>query len=358
MKRFSLFLLLSLALCFTAQAQLTKGTRFLGAAGARGTGNAVYGGLGQLSTNFGNDITIFGLRVTPDLGYFLSDHVLLGSSIVVSTTTDFEDSFTSVGAAPFVRYYFNPESTGNTYFYGQAQVGFIAALDESDFKTYPFGLQAGVTHFLAPGIGLDAYLQFRDSDLSTDNVSSLGIGATLNIYLNDEMYNNRKSGTASLQRGTLMIGGTGSASFGLGDNISRGISLVPQLFYFLNPQLAIGGSLQTWFSRSEFSGFQINNTILGISPQMRYYLSTGEHCMWFIGGGLNINHSRAKNDFFGVETSISDTNVGFGLGGGVNSFLTPNIALEIGPSLRINPANETVQIGIDLGVQFFLNTGE
>ena len=46
MKRFSLFLLLSIALCFTAQAQLTKGTRFLGLGGGAGTGNAVYGGLG------------------------------------------------------------------------------------------------------------------------------------------------------------------------------------------------------------------------------------------------------------------------------------------------------------------------
>jgi opacity protein-like surface antigen len=237
-------------------------------------------------------------------------------------------------------------------------VGFIASLDESDFNAYPFGLQAGATHFLAPGIGVDAYLQFRDSDLSNDNVSSLGIGATLNIYLNDEMYNNRKSGTANLQRGTLMIGGTGGASFGLGDNNSRGISLAPQMFYFLNPKLAIGGGLQAFFNRNNFSGFQFTTTNLAISPQMRYYLGTGEHRLWFIGGGLNINHSRSKNSFLGNEILVSDTNVGFGLGGGVNSFITPNIALEIGPSLRINPTSESVQIGIDLGVQFFLNTGE
>ena len=158
--------------------------------------------------------------------------------------------------------------------------------------------------------------------------------------------------------GGLWIGGGGGASFGLGDNDSRGISLAPQMFYFLNPQLAIGGGVQTWFNRSEFIGFEFNNTNLIISPQMRYYLGTGEHRLWFIGGGLNINHSRANNIFLGDETSTSDTNVGFGLGGGLNSFLTPNIALEIGPSLRINPANESVQIGIDLGVQFFLNTGE
>ena len=364
MKRFTLFLFVSLAFCFTAQAQLTKGTRFIGT-GDGGAGNAlfqtplsVYGGLGELSVVLSEGDAFFVLQATPDLGYFLSDHVLLGSTIILSSITDFEDSFTTVGAVPFVRYYFNPESTSNTYFYGQAQAGFIISLDDSDFNAYPFALRAGATHLLAPGLGLDTYLQFRDNDLSSDDGSSLTIGATLNLYLNDDMYNNRKSGTANLQRGTLMIGGTGGGiGFGLGDDNSTAITLEPQMFYFLNPQLAIGGGLQIDINRREFSLFKITNTNLGINPQMRYYLGTGLHRLWFIGGGININHNRLKNDFFN-EDPRNETNIDFGIGAGFNSFITPNIALEIGPSLRIDPNNELVRIGLDIGVQAFLNTGE
>jgi hypothetical protein len=364
MQRFILLLFISIIFCFTAQAQLTKGTRFI-STGVSGAGNtffrtplAVYGGLGELAVGLGNDDAFFVLQATPDLGYFLSDHVLLGSSFILSTITDFDDSYTTIGAIPFVRYYFNPASTGNTYFYGQAQAGFTTSLDESDFNAYPFALRAGATHLLAPGLGLDTYLQLHDSDLSTDDGSSLAIGATLNIYLNDDMYNNRKTGTTNLQRGTLMIGGTGGGiGFGLGDNKSTAITLEPQMFYFLNPQLAIGSGLQIEINRSEFGLFEITSTNLGISPQLRYYLSTGQHRLWFIGGGLNINYNRLKNDFFNEEPR-KETNVDFGIGAGFNSFITPNIAFEIGPSLRIDPDGDLVRIGLDIGIQAFLNTGE
>lgn len=364
MQRYTLLFLLSVVLSFTVQAQLTQGTRFLGTASGS-AGNAffrtplsVYGGLGELSLGVFEDDNAFVLRATPDLGYFLSDNVLLGSTFLLSTITDFDDSFTTIGFIPFARYYFNPESSSNTFFYGQAQAGFILSVDDSDLNAFPFNLGAGATHQLAPGVGLDTYVQLRDFDLSSEGGSSIALGATLNFYLNNEMYTNRQSGTPNMQRGTLMVGGTGGIlQFDLEEGGSTAIALEPQLFYFLNPQLAIGAGLQIEFTSVEILQSDFNTTNLGLSPQIRYYFSTGEHRLWFVSGGLNIQYNRFKNPFLNDEI-FSDTNVDFGLGAGFNSFITPNVALEIGPSLRIDPNQELIRLGFDVGVQAFLRAGE
>ena len=87
--------------CFTlVQAQLSKDTRFLSTS-ARGAGNlfyttplAVYGGLAEVSAVFGSGDGLLAVSATPQVGYFLSDHTLLGGTGVLTFFTDFDDSNT------------------------------------------------------------------------------------------------------------------------------------------------------------------------------------------------------------------------------------------------------------------------
>lgn len=362
-KRFTISFLFIVFFSITAlHAQLTEGTRFLGTASG-GAGNTffrnplgVHGGLAELSAGFG-DNNLLALRVSPDLGYFISDNVMVGSTVILSVITNFDDSFSSVGAIPFLRYYFNP-TAANTYFYGQAQAGFLLSLDDSDFNSYPFSVGGGITHMLAPGVGLDGFLQLRDFDLGSEGGASLALGAALNIFLNEDQYSNRSSGTANLQTGSVMIGGTGGViNLSVSDNTSTAIALEPQLMYFVTPQLAVGGGLLIEFVNNDFAFGTINSTTLGLSPQVRYYFAEGGHRLWFLTGGIDFNYRRVDNDFAPGSAS-NETTANFAVGAGLNSFISENVALELGPSLRIDPDFDLVRLGVDLGVQIFLNTAE
>ena len=363
-KRFTLSVLL-VFFCFAlAQAQLTKGTRFLGTSSG-GAGNllyttplAVYGGLGEASYPANDDNNLLILSVSPQAGYFLSDHVLLGSSVLLTFATDFDETSTFVGAAPFLRYYFNPESTSGTHFYGQGQIGYTISLDDTDINATPFSLGLGVTHMLGRGVGLDGFAELRSFDLGTDGSSSISLGASINVFLNDSTYQNRSTASANLQARTLMVGGSGAlVDFGLEEEDGSLFAIQPQLFYFVSPQFAVGGGVRMEFSRRDFGGADFTTTNLGFSPQVRYYFDNSGHQLWFISGGININYDRQKNDFFGNDNVFSETTADFAFGAGVNTFLAPNIALEVGPSIRIDTPNEAVRVGVDVGVQAFLRTG-
>ncbi|MEL6969022.1 MAG: hypothetical protein AAFO02_02540 [Bacteroidota bacterium] len=349
--------------CFTfLQAQLTQGTRFLSTAsgGANSllfpTPLAVYGGLAEVSalSGIGND-GLYIIGVNPQAGYFLSDHTLLGGTVALTVITDFDESTTIVGLIPFVRYYFNPEATSSLQFFGQAELGITAVIDESDANTVPFFLGGGVTRMLNANVGLDAFVGLRDFDLSNDGGSALAFGASINMFFNDESYSNRRTASADLQQGMFMVGGTtGAASFSINNGGGNNFVVQPQLFYFFSPQLALGGGVRIGFGNTDFIfGGSLSTTNFGISPQARYYFDSSGHQLWFLGGGLNINHNRQESSFPGAEP-ITDTELEIAVGGGINSFITPNVALEIGPSIRFGTSNDIVRIGVDVGVQAFL----
>ncbi|MEL7247720.1 MAG: outer membrane beta-barrel protein, partial [Bacteroidota bacterium] len=208
------------------------------------------------------------------------------------------------------------------------------------------------------------FVEIRDFDITEDLNRTLSFGARLNIYLNRPTYNSRKSATPGLKAGTMMIGGSsGLLSFDLDDADTRSFSIEPQFFYFLNPQLALGTGLLVGFGRQDNSFINSNSTSLSISPQVRYYLNSDQRNLYFLAMGLNVDYDRMRSEssFFTTgptEQTFSETTVDFAIGAGLNSFVARNIALEIGPSIRIDPDDRDVRLGIDFGVQVFLNTAE
>ena len=320
----------------------------------------MYGGLGEASVAFGSGSSLLVLSVSPQAGYFISDNTLVGGTVALSFFTDFDESSTIVGLSPFVRYCYTPEATNGLHFYGQAEIGYAVLLNDTDNNFQPLSLGVGATRMLNSSVALDGFLGYRKFDLGSEGSSTLSVGASINMFIDDASYGDRKNASASLQRGDVLIGGTiGALDFGLEEGGGTAFDVRPQLFYFFGPQLAIGGGVRIGFSGNEVANFSFRSTSLGISPQLRYYLSNSGHQLWFLSGGLNIDYTRQRteSDFFGDQT-FTNTGVELAVGGGVNSFITPNVALEIGPSLRYNTEIETVRLGVDVGVQVLLNRGE
>lgn len=329
------------------QAQLTRGTFY-----SSGYGTVIpgfTGGLAGLAIEASKeDNALFGLAIAPEFGLFVSDRWLLGSRLTIGSFA--LAGVTGVGGfslSPFARYYFNPQAHNNHFF---ANAQFDLSLSPG---TVGANLGLGMTHFLAPGLGWDTYLALQQPDFEIDKNLRLGLSSRLNIYLNNDLRTNRREALSGIQRGSVMIGGTnGGFSFGIQSaregtsNISI-FDIAPNLLYFFTDQLAVGTRLNLATNGND----NFNVTTFGIAPQVRYYFAKAQHQLWFIGSAYEFARSTGKlaeQDFEVNSTSLS-------FGGGLNSFLTPHLALELAPNLNYNFERNTTRIGIDLGIQFFLH---
>lgn len=329
------------------QAQLTRGTIYSSGYGS----NNIPGfanGLAELSLNAGNDNDLLGLAIAPEFGLFVSDRWLLGSRLTIGSFTIADR--TGVGGfslSPFARYYFNPQAHNNHFF---ANAQFDLSLSPG---TLGANLGLGMTHFLAPGLGWDTYLALQRPDFEINKNLRLGLSSRLNIYLNKDLRTNRREALSGIQRGSVMIGGTnGGFSFGI-QSARKGTSnisifdIAPNLLYFFTDHLAVGTRLNLATNGND----NFNFTTFGIVPQVRYYFAKAQHQLWFIGSAYEFARFTGKLAEQDFEANTSSLN----FGGGLNSFLTPHLALELAPNLNYNFERNTTRVGIDLGIQFFLH---
>lgn len=349
----------------TATAQLERGMRYFGNSSLNSSGinfnlpeSVVQGELGNLSyvSQEEDDLGLF--FVAPQYGAFLSNNLLLGGGLGFVTITDFDESNSILLLNPFARFYANPNAA-KTHFFGQVGLNYAALLGEDGEDNFGLDAGIGITHFLAPGLGLDTYFQYNIQDLSERGTATFGLITTLNIYLGNEQRQNRRTAVSGAGRGSLMIGGTGG-SLRIQDNElgkSTGLNLNPKVLYFIKDRFALGAGLALAYARRE-SFSKVTQTSIAIRPQMRYYFSQGRHQQWFIGAG-----AEAGWDNLDVEGFFSSNSnfFGFGLGAGMNVFLTPGLAFEFGPSLLYraysndSSSPSALTLGISAGLQFFIN---
>lgn len=351
MKHFTLFLLALLMICPSwAQAQLSKGTWYV--SGYTGSPLPVAQNLGDLSyyNKLGTERDLVSLHISPEIGYFFSDRFLAGARLGggLLRKNDFVNGNSFI-ASPFVRYYINPNAE-NTHFYANAQLNLLATKDDNVFSG---NVGVGLTHFIAPGIGLDAYLAIVEPHFEISRNTQLGLFTSLNVYLNPDLKANRKIAVPELQAGSILIGGT-SVNGQLGINSPRGttfntnrFNISPNVLYFISNRLALGGALN--FGLSGNSRFNV--TDLGLSPRARYYLNSAQHRMLFLGAAYHYDTQKAQ---FGERNfDISTSRASFAVG--LNSFFTSHLALELAPNLIYNFTSDEVRVGLDLGIQFFLH---
>lgn len=329
------------------QAQLSRGTFYSSGYGINNTPGFA-NGLAELSLNTGNGDGLLGLAIAPEFGLFVSDRWVLGSRLTIgSFILSGETGAGSFSLSPFARYYFNPQARNN-HFFANAQL---------DLSLSPSAVGAnlglGMTHFLAPGLGWDTYLALQQPDFEIKRNLRLGLSSRLNIYLNKDLRTNRREALSGIQRGSVIIGGTnGSFSFGIQSaregtsNISI-FDIAPNLFYFFTDRLAVGTRLNLAIAGND----NFNVTTFGFTPQVRYYFAEAQHRLWFIGSAYQFVRSKGTVD----GQDFEDNRKSLSVGGGLNSFLTPHLALELAPNFNYNFESTVTRVGIDLGVQFFLH---
>jgi hypothetical protein len=351
MKRFTLFLLVLLLSCpMWVQAQLSKGTWYT--SGSKASSLPVAEGLAGLSyfDELGTIDNLVGLNISPEFGYFFSRRLLAGSRVSLSlfSKNDVFDG-NSIAVEPFVRYYLNP-GTANNHFFVNAQLNILSS---SAVSSNGASIGVGMTHFLAPGIGLDAYLAVVEPNFEIRRNTQLGLSTSLNVYLNPELKGTRKTALPDLQRGTLLVGGTSaSARIGItearpGTSNLHSLNIAPNLLYFVNSRFALGGALALGLSGNQ----EFSTTLFGLSPKVRYYLNTDRHRLLFLSGAYHYDLLKAKIGELKLDEKTSRASLALGL----NSFFTSNLALELAPNVNYNFDSESLRVGLDFGIQFFLN---
>lgn len=156
------------------------------------------------------------------------------------------------------------------------------------------------------------------------------------------------SANAQTEKGNKMVGvsvaGINFAS--QSGNSEFNINLNPNVAWFIQDNLALGGGIQIGYSKPE----NVDGTFsYGITPLARYYFSKTANGGMF--GQVNLL-------FGGIsQNGNSATQVGAGAGVGYDWFLSSNVALEAGLGyMYTKPENIDAihNVGLNLGFQIFL----
>jgi len=156
------------------------------------------------------------------------------------------------------------------------------------------------------------------------------------------------AGETPYDEGTIAIGGQLSPGMGF-DGIS--LNVVPEISYFLSPNIAMGGS----FMFESMSSDGDNATIFGIGPIFGYYFNTDKNA---ITGSL-YPFIKAKLAYLSLSSDgNSSTFLVIGFEGGMSYMLSEKIGLNFGAHLRtsdMDSDNNVTTIGVSAGFSAFIN---
>jgi outer membrane protein len=145
------------------------------------------------------------------------------------------------------------------------------------------------------------------------------------------------------------------------------LELTPQIGYFVSDGLALGVQLPISYSAEEDeSNEKFSTTSLAFVPFIRYYFGTGI-VKPYIHGGLGFGTLNMKyKPNFGSTESMSAGMFLFEMGGGLNYFISDNVALDFGLGYayasakpyednNVNYRNISAGVGITLGIAIMLD---
>jgi len=202
MKKSILVLIIGVAGLTTAKAQMTKGNLFIGT----GLGAATYS-TGNYNFNYsdgnakGQDAKDFSLSLSPQMGVFLTDHLVFGGTLnlaydhtknnITNTSDGALVNNTTVNATtfavgPFLRYYFynSPESKTVFYLQGDAAAGTgggsttQSIVNENGSSTYSNGSNSIETPWLVPVTCMEPGFNVNCPDVAGTRFCAIGSSVT------------------------------------------------------------------------------------------------------------------------------------------------------------------------------------
>lgn len=182
MKTLKFFLAFTLFSYLSTNAQITKGNWMVGGSANFTNYKSTYQYGDTESTQTGS-----GLQISPNLGYFIKDNIVLGTALGFNYSNpsgDNNNSF-SYGIGPFARYYFRKSDKMINPFF-QASYGFSQGKSDSggDNKSNGYGLKGGTAIFFNSSVALELALNYdstRYNDNSTSKNFSFGIGFQIHL---------------------------------------------------------------------------------------------------------------------------------------------------------------------------------
>ena len=134
------------------------------------------------------------------------------------------------------------------------------------------------------------------------------------------------SGNAQLEKGSILLGGSGSISGGFGGNGGQyNLSLQPSIGIFVLPKFAIGSGIGFSSNYATYGDSYYSNQGVYLSPFARYYFLRSERKLNLFGqGGIALGGFWSKNQDYTVSRFSVVPNIKAGLA----YFIRPQVALE------------------------------
>ncbi|BAV10383.1 Outer membrane protein beta-barrel domain-containing protein [Filimonas lacunae] len=164
-----------------ANAQINKGQWLAG------------GTLGFSSSKAGDNKTT-NINLNPNAGYFVINNLAVGLEADYGYSkyktkvagADFSTKTTSIGAAPFVRYYVLPTAQKtNVFVHGAYAFGSTKSDDASSVSFNAFKFAAGPAFFLTPSVALEAsvYYQSQKAKYDAERTNTFGLAVGFQVHL-------------------------------------------------------------------------------------------------------------------------------------------------------------------------------
>lgn len=196
-KKLFMTLFLVFGLVGISNAQLQEGNLMLGTDLGSGLASSTSNGL--FSMNFGfNEGAGFNIGVSPRLGYFFTDELVLGAIANVGFTKSPESNGESTkttiyGVQGFIRFYISPGDveleevvrTGRFFFETNLGIAGVNVTDGPTTNGFAFGFGPGYSYFINESIALEASVKYNGltGAGNTSYQESLGVNLGIQIFL-------------------------------------------------------------------------------------------------------------------------------------------------------------------------------
>lgn len=140
----------------------------------------VGGNIGFDSYSF-NEFTSTTLYVTPLAGFMVTDNLMVGASLGLVLYGG-DDSGSSIGIGPFVRYYLPGENSAR--FFGQAGIDYSSFDPGDNFdatSSFGFNLGVGMDYFINKHVAFEAILGFSSDKDDDDDESATSFGLNIGV---------------------------------------------------------------------------------------------------------------------------------------------------------------------------------
>ena len=153
--------LIAITLFFTilSNAQITKGNWMMGGSGS-------FGNYKTTSEGISNELT--SLSIYPNIGYFVTDKLALGTSGQLSyiVPKSNQEAKPSYGISPFVRYYVLEKEKSINIF---SEISYETLRNSlSNLKADKFKIKAGTVFFVNSSVGIEVALNYYNQKTNDD----------------------------------------------------------------------------------------------------------------------------------------------------------------------------------------------